>query len=366
MPSLVQVFTTSPATVNLSLSLFLFGFAICQLVFGPLSDRHGRRPVLIAGLALYCLASLICALAPTIDVLIAARFLQGMAASVGPVLGRAIVRDLYGPDRSAAAMGYIGAALAVSPAVSPMIGGYVQVWLGWRWVFVLLAIIGIGILITARRKLSESRPQREAHVLDDRSFVSACTRLIVDQCFWRYTLAVGCVFGGLMAYTAGAPFVFIDGLGLSPKDFGVLFVFPVSGFFIGSLLAGRMSAAIGLDPLLRIGLILSIAGGFAMWAANLDGQAGIVPVLAPMALFCVGLGLTLPTGMAGALKAFPHNAGAASALLGFVQIFIGSLASFAVGALTSVSAQALGATILILAVAAMAAFTILPRRRLSR
>jgi len=362
MPSLVGLFATSPATVNLSLSLFLFGFAVCQLVFGPLSDRYGRRPILFAGLILYCMASLICALAPTIEVLVVGRFLQGMAASVGPVLGRAIIRDMYGPDRSVSVMGYIGAGLAISPAISPMIGGYMQVWFGWQWVFVFLAIMGAGILITAWRTLVESRPQREQRILDAPSFLSTCKRLILDLAFWRYTLAVGFVFGGLMAFTAGAPFVFIEGFGLSPADFGVLYVFPVSGFFLGSLMAGRTSAAWGLDRMLRTGLILNIAGGFTMWVATVGGLSGSFAVLAPMALFCIGLGLTLATGMAGALKAFPHSAGAASALLGFVQIFIGSLASFAVGAMPSASAWPMATTILILSVAAMTAFTILPRR----
>ena len=145
LPFLVDALDTTAEDVNLTLSVFLFGFAICQLVYGPLSDRFGRRPVLVAGVGLYVAASFACVFATSIETLIAGRFVQGMTACSGPVLGRAIVRDIYGPTRSAKVMAYIGVALAISPAVAPIIGGYLQVWFGWRANFVLLGVVGVWI-----------------------------------------------------------------------------------------------------------------------------------------------------------------------------------------------------------------------------
>jgi MFS transporter, DHA1 family, multidrug resistance protein len=363
MPSIVRDLATTPDRVNLTLTGFLFGFAVCQLVFGPASDRLGRRPTLFIGLIAYLAASLLCALAPDIQTLIAGRVLQGMAACAGPVLGRAIVRDVYGPDRTAAAMAWIGAALAVSPAVAPIIGGYLQIWFGWRAAFVFLTVVGVVILLAVRLLLRETNPRRPAAADPAPGLLAACSTLLADRRYVGFTLAVAFVFAGLMAFAAGGPFVFIELLGLSPDHYGMLAVFTVVGYLAGSLGAGRLSRRMRLERLVGIGIAGVLAGGGSMLLLAWAQAPSVVAVIAPMALFTAGMGIVLPAGIAGAMAPFPDIAGAASALLGFVQMLTAGAASLATGLLPHGSALPMAAVIAGGAALAALAFTalVLPR-----
>lgn len=359
MPAIVADLATTPEKVNLTLSGFLTGFAFCQLVFGPLSDRFGRRPTLLAGLGLYLCASLLCTFATSIQALIAGRILQGMAACVGPVLGRAIVRDVYGPTETAKAMALIGAALAVSPAVAPIIGGYLQVWFGWRAAFVFLGVVGLAILFATLWLLTESNPRRGREHLDGPGLLVATTRLLSDRRYVGNTLAVGCVFSGLMAFAAGGPFVFIDLLHLSPQHYGMLAIFTVAGYLAGSLLAGRLTGRLPLDRLTLIGLLCSVAGGVTMLAAAAVATPSVIAVVAPMAVFTAGLGIVLPAGIAAAMAPFPAIAGSASAVLGFLQMLVAAAAVVVVGVLPLDSALPMAAVIAGGAVVALVGFTLL-------
>lgn len=359
LPFLVDALDATASDVNLTLSVFLCGFAICQLVYGPLSDRFGRRPVLMLGVGLYVAASFACVFAASIEMLIAGRLVQGLTACSGPVLGRAIVRDIYGPTRSAKAMATIGVALAISPAVAPIIGGYLQLWFGWRANFVFLGMVGISILAAVAALLAETNPHRDPRALDPGRLLAAVRALVTDRRYWGYTLSVAFVFAGLMAFTAGAPFVFIDGLGMSPERFGMLSVFNVTGFVAGSLAAVRLTPRLGIDRLLLAGVGLGLAGGGVMAAIAGAGHVGVVAIIAPMTVFAVGLGIVLPNGIAGALAPFPRIAGSASALLGFVQMIIAGGASLAVGRFAHGIPLPMAMVIAFTSAAAFAAFTML-------
>jgi len=365
LPFLVDALDTTTADVNLTLSMFLYGFAVCQLVYGPLSDRFGRRPVLVAGVGLYVAASVACVFATTIETLIIGRLVQGLTACSGPVLGRAIIRDIYGPTRSAKVLATIGLALAISPAVAPIIGGYLQLWFGWRANFVFLGVVGISILAAVTALLAETNPYRDPRALDARRLFGAARSLVTDRRYWGYTLAVGFVFAGLMAFTAGSPFVFIKGLGLSPERFGMLSVFNVLGFVAGSLAAMRLTQRLGIDRLLLAGVGLSLAGGGVMAVIAATGHVGVVGVIAPMMVFAIGLGIVLPNGIAGALAPFPKIAGTASALLGFVQMVVAGSVSVAVGRFALASPLPMALAIAFTSAAAFAAFTMLVWRNRS-
>ena len=261
MPSLVAELGTSAERVSLTLSLFLAGFAVAQLVYGPLSDRFGRRPVLLCGIVLYLVASLICALATTIEALIAARVVQGMGACVGPVLGRAIVRDVYGRERAAQVLAYIGLAFAVSPAVTPIIGGYLQVWFGWRANFFLLSAVGALVLWAVWLLLDETNRRTDPDALHPRAMARNYLHMLSTPEYVGYMLSLGCVFAGLVAYIAVAPFVFIDTIGLTPDVFGLVNIFNVVGFFIGTLAAGRLTPSVGLARMVGVGIVLCLLGG---------------------------------------------------------------------------------------------------------
>jgi DHA1 family bicyclomycin/chloramphenicol resistance-like MFS transporter len=353
LPSLVSALDASQHQANLTLAVFLLGFAPAQLVFGTLSDRFGRRPILAIGLAAYVLASAACAMAPTIAALLVGRFVQGMAACTGPVLSRAIIRDIYGPDRSATALAYVGAALAISPAVAPIIGGYLQIWFGWRSGFVFLVAVGLLMLLAAMRILPETSAgeNRDAAIWGGVD-ISVHRRVLIEPVYWANTLAVGWAFAGLMAYTIGAPFVFIDLLGLAPNQFGMLAVFSVAGYLAGSLVAARLSRRLAPPRLMPIGLALCVAGGGAMSGFALGGVLTVPAVIGPMAIFSSGLGFVFASGIAGAMAPFPQVAGVASAWLGFLQMLVAAATTTVLGIFKATSAAPMAFTVLASAILA--------------
>jgi DHA1 family bicyclomycin/chloramphenicol resistance-like MFS transporter len=339
LPSLRTALNASLQQANLSLALFLLGFAPAQLIIGSLSDRYGRRPVLVIGLVAYITASAACALAPTIEALIAGRFVQGLAACTGPVLSRAIVRDIYGIERSATALAYIGAALALSPAIAPIIGGYLQVWFGWRSAFVFLVCVGVVLLLAVAWLLPETtQPVLRRPRVSLAGALADHLRVLGGRGFLANAIAVGSVFAGLMAYTVGGPFVFIELFGLTPTAFGLLAVFTVAGYFVGSLTAARLSRHLPPSRLMPLGLSLCLAGGAVAALLVIAARPSIVAIVAPMSVFCAGFGIVFAAGIAEALAPFPHLAGTASAWIGFLQMVIAALSTTLLGAFEMTSA----------------------------
>ena len=331
MPSLVAEMGTSAEKVSLTLSVFFVGFAITQLVYGPLSDRFGRRPVLLGGVVFYLAASLVCALATTIEALIAARVVQGMGACAGPVLGRAIVRDVYGRERAAQVLAYIAVAFAISPALTPIIGGYVQVWLGWRANFFLLTVVAVLVPWAVWLLLDETNRQPDPGALHPTAMVRNYVMMLSTPEYVGYLLSVAFIFSGLMTYVVVSPFVFIDTIGLTPDVFGLVNVFNVVGFLIGTLAAGRLTLKVGLERMVGAGIVLCLLGGTAMAGTALADQVSAAAIIWPLTVFTAGMGMVLPNAMAGALGRFPRAAGAASALLGFFQMGLAAAVSALAG-----------------------------------
>ncbi len=370
MPAVAKALATDATAVNLTMSLYLFGFAVSQLAWGPLSDRFGRRPVLIGGLCLYLAATAFCALAATIEALILGRLLQGLTVCVGPVVGRAVIRDVFPRDRSARVLANIGVAMAATPAVAPFFGGLLEETFGWRAVFGFLIAGGLVLILAVYRVLPETAPARRGSDPGERrqrdrfvDLLAAWGELIRSAEYWGYTLAVAFVFAALMAYTVGVPFVVIDLLGLSPATFGALAAFNVLGFFAGSLLSGRLALRLGIDRLLLTGLIIATTGSVVMAGLGVAGILTLVAVIAPMMVFTTGLGIVLATGVAGAMAPFPAIAGAASALLGFLQMSFAGLGALAVGAFAPTSQSPMAAVMAITTIAGLAAWLCLAGRR---
>lgn len=362
MPSLVTVYETTPERVNLTLSVYLAGFALSQLIYGPLSDRYGRRRVLMSGLALYFLASLACVMATSIEALVVGRFVQALGACAGPVLGRAIVRDVYGRERAAKAMSYIGVAFAISPGVTPMIGGYLQVWFGWQASFWFLTGVAVAITGAVALLLEETNPGGGRGVRP-RDLMRTYRILLADRVFLGYALAVGFIFAGLMTYTALSPFVFIRLLGIAPHHYGLLAGINVVGFLAGSLAAGRLTTRLGTSHMVFVGTLFGFVGGASMVVLALLGRFDVYVILGPMALFLAGMGITFPNGMAGAMAPYPRAAGAASALVGFLQMAVAGAVSGAAGLLPLTSQMPMALVISGAGAAAFLSFTALAWRR---
>jgi len=334
MPAIGQALGAGTSEVQLTLSSYLVGVAAGQVVYGPLSDRFGRKPVLLMALALFCAASLACAAAPTIETLIAARALQALGGSGAIVLPRAIVRDLYAGERAGRELSRIGAVMSFAPVLAPLIGGIVQAGFGWRANFAVIVAVGIFAATAAWRCLPETRVQRPRR---RGSIVQAYRRLASNRAFVAHLGIAACAYAGLFAWISGSAFVLEDLYGLSALGFGVAFAVACLGSLAGAALAASLVVRIGLDLTIGLGTLALAAGGLAMLASVAIGWQPVTSLVLAMAIYHAGLMLAMPQAIAGAMTPFPDCAGTASSLVGVVQQSAAALLGAVVG-------HALGAT----------------------
>ncbi|UCH72954.1 MAG: multidrug effflux MFS transporter [Rhodospirillales bacterium] len=344
MPRLVVEFGTEPELVQRSFTIFMLGFASTQLIYGPLSDRYGRRPVLVGGLLLYIAASLACALSTTIEAFLLARLAQGIGACAGPVIGRAVVRDSFARRDAVRAFAFISTAISLAPALGPLIGGFLEVWLGWQSAFVFLMGYGGLMLWLALTRLDETLPLRDPMATSSLRLLGNYAALLRHRRYVGY-LAPGVFgFGGLFAYVSTSPFLFIDRLGLAPDLFGILTISTVSAYATGSYLAGRAQDRISDHAVIRLGLAAIGLGAVLMTMFSIE--LSVARVIGPMMLFVFGFGLVMPSSTALALHPFPRIAGSASAMMGFLQISVGAAGSLALSVVYNGSAFSLGLTMI--------------------
>lgn len=324
-PALAATFGVSGSTAQLTLSLFLIGFAAAQIFTGHFSDRFGRRPVMLGGLALFTVTGLACAASPSIEVLLACRVLQGIGAAAGPVVARAMVRDTQPGAEAARLLSTMLAALAVAPMVAPVIGGALLGTLGWRAIFAMLAVCGVVLFAIAATTLTETLPaeKRSSHGLA-RGFAT-----FLRTPGTRLPILVSCAsFAGQFAYISDSPFVLIDGYGVAPGHYGFYFAATALALMLGSLGGGRMLRA-GRSPrgMLALGASLLLAGGVLVIVLT-HARLGVAGFLVPMLVYFVGIGLTSPSATALAMEPVPHLAGTASAAIGSLQMVAGALAGY--------------------------------------
>lgn len=357
MPALGIEFQVDAGQVQQSFTIFLAGFAAAQLVYGPLADRFGRRPVLVGGLFFYIAASLACTLATSIDVFLLARLTQGLGACVGPVVARAIVRDRFERSDAVRAFAFIGTALAIAPALGPLIGGFLEVWFGWRSAFVFLA--GYGALMTwlVLMRLEETIAERDPKAVDPVRLIRNYGGLLSNRRYLGWLAPIVFGLGGLFAYNAAAPFLFIDGLELSPDQFGMLAIFTVSAYATGSWLAGRLEGRLGARGAAVIGLAGAALAAVLMLL--LSGELSVARLIGPMMLFVFGFGLLIPSCTAAALQPFPRIAGSASALMGFLQMGMGAIGSLVLSKIFDGTALTMGSVLAAMALLGGAGFLML-------
>lgn len=344
LPEIGRVFGAPAAQVQLTLSGYLLCFAIGQIVYGPISDHVGRKPVLLAALSLYVAVCLGCVFAASIEMLIALRCLQALGVAAAPVLARAMVRDLYHGVRAGRELARMGAITALAPVVAPSLGGVLQASFGWRAAFVGMAALGFCAIVLVIRLLPETMNRRAQEPISFKSVVRGYGSFIRHPTYCMYLAIVAAAYGGLFAWISGSSFVLQDLYGLSPLLFGLVFAVATLGYGAGTLTATQLVGRIGIDRTIVCGGFALAAGGLAMVAAVAMGLGSPFALAVPMALYLYGLGLAMPQAMAGALMPFPERAGAASSLLGFLQQLTASAVGIAVG-------QTLGASALPLAVA---------------
>ncbi len=334
LPEVTGALRAPAATVQLTLTACLAGMALGQLVVGPMSDKWGRRRPLLAGMAVYVLATAVCALAPTAELLIGFRLLQGLAGAAGIVIARAVVRDLYDGVEMARFFSTLMLISGVAPIIAPLIGGQILRLTDWRGVFHVLTVIGALLTLVVWRFLHETLPPERRHEGGVGQALRTMRGLLADRVFTGYMLTGGLAFAALFAYISASPFVVQEIYGASPQTFSLLFGLNSVGLVAvgqinGKLLVGRVS----LDKALGCGLgvILLAAVALTLMTTGVLGEVGLAPIAAGLFVLMSAMGLAMPNTNAQALMRTPHAAGSASALLGTSSFLIGAVASPLVG-----------------------------------
>ena len=330
LPRLTGDFDTSTSAGQLTLTACLLGLAFGQLLFGPLSDRFGRRPPLLAGLIVYCGASLACAAAPDVWTLVALRLVQGLSGSSGIVIARSVVRDLRSGVGAARLFSVIMLVLGVVPIVAPILGGALLHVTSWRGLFVILAVVDAAILFAVLPWLPETLSPERRHRAGQTA--AGFVELLRDRVFLAYAVVLGLNFAAMFSYIAGSSFVLEGIYDVSPQMYGVLFGVNALGIVICSQLNRALVARVSPEGMLFAGVVAGTTGGVALLAVVLAGGIGLVGIL-PCLFVCVSsLGIVVPNATALALTAYAHAAGSASALLGTAQFAVGGAAAPLVGA----------------------------------
>ncbi|MFF5280668.1 Bcr/CflA family multidrug efflux MFS transporter [Streptomyces sp. NPDC013171] len=334
LPEVTGALRAPAATVQLTLTACLAGMALGQLVVGPMSDKWGRRRPLLTGMAVYVLATAVCALAPSAELLIGFRLLQGLAGAAGIVIARAVVRDLYDGVEMARFFSTLMLISGVAPIIAPLIGGQILRITDWRGVFYVLTVIGVLLTLVVWRFLHETLPPERRHEGGVGQALRTMRGLLADRVFAGYTLTGGLTFAALFAYISASPFVVQEIYGASPQTFSLLFGLNSIGLVAvgqinGKLLVGRVS----LDKVLGWGLGIVVLAGLALllMTSGVFGETGLAPVAAGLFVLMSAMSLVLPNTNAQALMRTPHAAGSASALLGTSSFLVGAVASPLVG-----------------------------------
>lgn len=330
LPSMARYFETEYRVIQLLVSMYLVAIAVTQLAIGPLSDRYGRRPVLLASLAIFSLSTFAALFAPNVETLLVCRMFQATAAA-GMVLARAVVRDTVGSlEEAASRIGYVTMGMAVMPMVAPIIGGFLEEHYGWKSTFILILALSLVILAIAFLNLRETNLNPTASMVAQfRSY----PELLRSRRFWGYTLTAGFGAGGFFAFIGGAPYVATEHLGMSPSDYGIYFAILSTGYMLGNFVSGRFTRVTGANSMMLAGNIIGAVATLLALSLFLAGYMHPLALFGPTAILGLGNGMVLPNASAGMVSVKPHLAGSASGLGGTLQIGVGAVFAFIAGAL---------------------------------
>ena len=362
LPTLAIVYDVNEAKIQLTLSSFLFGFALAQLIHGPLSDRLGRKPVIIFGITIYIIASIGIILSTNIETMILFRFFQAFGGSAGPVIARTIVRDTFDKDKSSQILSILFLVMSMAPLLAPLIGGQILIFFGWKYIFWTLIIFSFICLTLTVSTLNESLPIKYRSKIAFLDIINNYKNLFYSRHFIGFTLCMSFGFAGMFAYISGSPFFIINFYGFSPQIFGIFFFVNVLFLILGSAFNAIYVKKIGTEKMLLIGSIISGVIG-ALIITNVFFFPEInYTILVLITFFMPSVTITGANATSSALNIFPKNIGVASAALGAFQFTVGGISGYIVGELYLITHFSMGIIIGICGLLNLISYLIFLRR----
>lgn len=349
MPDVARSLDLQVSTIQLTFTLYLVTLAVGQLLCGPLSDYVGRRPILLAGLGLHLIGSLLGATAVDINQLICARVLQALGGSAGIVLVRTILLDIYGREGAANKMGYVMMSIAISQAIAPSLGGYINLWFSWQSIFYLSLLICALIWFSALLRLPETCPQRTAS-LGLMPVLQQYQLVLRSPIYLGYSLSSTFIACAFYLFVGSTPYIVVDQLNGTSADFGNWFLTVSLAFMLGSFVSTRISANLRIDNMVRLGNVCSLLGAAILLGFTLLDLWHYATLFLPMALLTFGRGLSQPNAQLAAISSSPDTAGTASGLMGFIQLITGATVAQCIPFLLDTSVMLLTTFIFIAAV----------------
>lgn len=362
LPAISAEFAARTSTTQLLISLSLVAIALGNLTVAPLSDRFGRRPVIVAGLVLFLVGSLVGLAAPALPLLIGARIVQAFGAGAAMAVARAAITDFFGPDRAAGAMATTATAVLVVPMFAPTLGGFTVEWLGWRASFALSVAIGVAVTWFTLARTGETHAAARAAGPSPRTLTSYRQLMLMPD-YLAYVFFGSCMMGAVTVFITSAPYVAIEVLGVRPANYGMLFFLPAFASFVGFFFTARMARRLGGIRMMRMGAALSFAGSLALVGLAVAGVTHPLSLFVPGMMICGANALSAPNSTTGAISAAREIAGAASGLLGFFQLLIGAAATQLVAMLANGTAYPFVATVGVLNLCALGLLAHIVRRR---
>ena len=360
LPTISRDLGASASAVQLSLAAYFIGIALGQAFYGPLSDRLGRKPALYSGLIIFALASVGCALAPSIEVLVVCRFLQALGGCAPLVIPRAVVRDQFDERGSVRMLSTLILVMGAAPILAPLIGGQLLTAFGWRSVFWLLTAYAVVWLLLAMVFLPESLPPARRRREPVSAVLAVYGALLRDRLYLRYVVVGSLVFSGLLAYIASSPFVFIELYHVPPQRFGLFFGTNAVGLIAASQVNGWLASRMDPRQILRLVLPISAGSGVVLLVDASTGFGGFIGILVPLFLYIATHGFVMPNTTALAMAPHGRVAGSASALLGTIQFVLGATAGAMVGLLGNGTAVPLAAVVAGCGLAAWSVYQTVP------
>jgi MFS transporter, DHA1 family, multidrug resistance protein len=325
LPQAANDLRASARTMQMTVSLYILGLAIGQLVYGPLSDRFGRKPVLIVGIAVYTAAGLVATLASKVEVLIAARLFQALGGCAGLALARAIVRDTAEKETAARQIAILNLMITLGPALAPIIGALLASTFGWRSILAVLCCVGFACICLTWQLLPETADLTEN--IDFLKFAHNYRKLLVSPSFLGYALGGACATTSIYAFISAAPFIFIQHLHRPEGEIGIYLAIIIGGVSLGNVLSLRLTAVVSLSGLLIPANLVSVLSAFVLFCGVLWGQMSFAVIMSLMFIFSLGVGMTSPLALIEAVSINPLIIGSASGLYGFTQMTVGAICS---------------------------------------